>query len=892
MPKEDTYDAFRESLGLPPIIGTKGPAQGVFGVLEYLSRPAFALSEATQAVGAGEGFAGGYEGLKRGLSGERKFPTLGETLFKGAEDEEFTSEDIGAFAVDFVADPLLAVGAGFRVAKYALKYPAKGILAIGKKFLPETKKILSAFPELEYLPKELGGLRGNVAAKAKLLTEDLEALNLSPTEALRRVVATVPDVALPKTLQQAHMMRGRDKFAKATLKKGLQGLSEETIDMMRAGVRSIEANFQPIGGSRWLQDMATRWAPARVALENFGGQSGKTLARNYDDVMQQVRLRESEVLSRLEAIVKGISTDDLTMAVKVREGRAVAPTAKVDQIANDLGKLLDDHFDDLTGYVGPNLPLDPVHLDPFQRMIQVLDRATGEKTDLINHRIQGYFPHQLPDKYFGNPKKLTDHLLAQGMSARQVTKFVNRMQWKPKMAGAIELKRTKDLDLLYEMDPRVALPRYFRDTIMRQEMAKKFGINHEILDNLAGDLKRTGLRPTWVDDLTGAMAGENKKYDQGLMQFASAINSVQAVTKLGFATSVANFSQGPLNQVIRSGWLNYAKSLGKFALGGTKNDGVERIGMAAYNRGMQEQIQKMIHGTGGGLSQKISSAYMKGIGFNASERIGRHIGAIGGEMEVRNFINQWQKYTKGGEVGKAKKIVEELTRKYGISGDELRRSINFPDVVDELVEVGALKASDAVMHAFDVMDLPLGWRDPMWRVILQFKSFGYKQLEFMGREVMQPALQYLASGGTKGNIGPMMRAGMMYPPMAVFVDSMRDVVKNIPDAILWGEWDLKDPYWKDPHPYARLWNDMMYIGSLGLMGDLIEQAERGKVSNWILGPSAGEAIRGAEEVFGGRFRPGKAATRLLPGALSPNRARSILDQAKSGADLPFEWMLK
>ncbi len=90
----------------------------------------------------------------------------------------------------------------------------------------------------------------------------------------------------------------------------------------------------------------------------------------------------------------------------------------------------------------------------------------------------------------------------------------------------------------------------------------------------------------------------------------------------------------------------------------------------------------------------------------------------------------------------------------------------------------------------------------------------------------------------------------------------------------------------------RLWNDMLYIGSLGLFGDLIEQAERGKLSNWVLGPTFGEAARLTEETARGRLRPGKAATRLLPGALSPNRARSIMDQAKGGADLPFEWMFK
>jgi hypothetical protein len=194
------------------------------------------------------------------------------------------------------------------------------------------------------------------------------------------------------------------------------------------------------------------------------------------------------------------------------------------------------------------------------------------------------------------------------------------------------------------------------------------------------------------------------------------------------------------------------------------------------------------------------------------------------------------------------------------------------------------------MHAFDVLDLPLGWRDPFWRSVLQFKSFGYKQLEFMGREVMQPALRYFASGGKEGTIGPAIRSAMMYPPMAVFVDTARDAVRNVPKALIWGEWDLKDPYWEDPHPMLRLWYDMLYVGSLGLVGDVIEQAERGKLAPWLMGPTGGEAIRLGEEAFQGRLKPGKVATRFVPGTLAVNRARSILNQAKGREDVPFEWL--
>ena len=90
----------------------------------------------------------------------------------------------------------------------------------------------------------------------------------------------------------------------------------------------------------------------------------------------------------------------------------------------------------------------------------------------------------------------------------------------------------------------------------------------------------------------------------------------------------------------------------------------------------------------------------------------------------------------------------------------------------------------------------------------------------------------------------------------------------------------------------RLWNDMLYVGSLGLMGDAIEQAERGRLASWAAGPTLSEGFRLAEETVQGRLDPGKVGSRLLPGTLSPKRGKSILDQGKGGADIPFEWMFK
>lgn len=911
-------DYFRQSAGLPGLsqgfqggAGIQGPQKGVLGIIEYLARPSYALSEAAQAFGTGEGISGAWEGIGRGIEGKRKFGLPGEAIFPGSrEDPDWTIEDVGRLGIDFLADPLLFAGGVHKGAKLLgppiARQGAKLVNKFGLELTPGIKQVLKWKPELEV------ALKGNPKKKAMMLAEDLDALELTPDQALKRVLQ-LKDVEAGPT---KHLLDRIDSLP-GKLGDKLVDLPEDVIDIMRAGVRSIDANFRPNEMSlfqRGIQEMATRWAPAGAVLKHFGGRSGKVMARKYTDAMASTRLREGGIMDELEQVFRKTTEKHRIAAVQHYEGTKLSSDPAVLAKAEQLKKLIKRHWDDLNDIdydprTGKQMAPGDAHRDPFGNTVSVWNSQTKEATPLIDNFVENYFPRRLQEKWFGNWRGLEKHLAESGMNELEIDRFIRRMQWKPKKVGQIEMARLqKDPNWTYEMDPLKALPRYFRDSIMRQELGKQFGFGHEILETLAGDLKKFGLRKDWVDDLSGAVSANQKRYGEALAQMSGALNSVQAVTKLGFATSVANFSQSPLNQVIRNGYGNYIKSFWKagipvpmspYIVGGSAK-GVRRLGLAAYNRGMQEQIRHLIGG-GEGFFQRNGTRYMKWIGFNYTERIGRMVGAVGGKLEVEDMIKQWNVHRKAGDTGKMKNVVSELMRKYEIDGAMLEKAavygedglplIEKTDLYEELVERAALKSSDAIMHAFDVLDLPLGWRDPLWRSVLQFKSFGYKQLEFMGKEVVQPALQYYASGGTKGTIAPMLRSAAMYPPMAFTVEVARDAVKNMPRKLIWGEWDLEDPFWEDPHIGLRLWNDMLYVGSLGLMGDAIQQAERGRFASWALGPTISEGVRLGEEVVQGRFDAGKAATRMVPAALSVNRARDIMNQAKNRDDLPFEWML-
>ena len=905
MPEPLSNNPFREEFGLPGLPEVEGPQEGFWGAVEYLGRPAYALSEAVQAGAAGEGIEGILSGIGRGLLGQRKFGTLGEKFFPEAQKPGFQPEDIPAFALDFVADPLLLLGPS--ALKVALKPLAKGAIAIGGKLTPQVQQVLKAFPEAERIL--------SARQKAALVGAELRSLNMTPMEAIRRVLNGVPDEALPKILQDDHYLgvakyrdvykgtplkevpetaregvriarafeRTVSKGAKLSAEAALGRLAPDQLDMIRAGLRSVDANFRPVAKTALqalTQEFATRWAPAGAALKYFGGQSGKRLALSYNTASQRARIREAQYLTRLTDIFRGAKEDDLLRAVATMEGKAPAGSPQVQRLADDMSNLLDDHWDDLTS---------TQNLDPFGQMIQVVDPKDGTATDLINHKLSNYFPHKYPVEWYtkGGQRTLRKKLLAQNWDATKVDEFIaHNLSYKPTKIGHIELTRTTD-DLMYEKDPRKVLPQYIADSIWRQELAKEFGVGGEILDDLAGDLKNMDIRTEWVDRLVQSINGRDH-YDSAMANAAMALTGFQAITKLGFSTSVANTAQGPLNQIIRNGFKNYAQSLWRGGLpspvspnivGGT-HKGMKTLGMAAYNRRMQEELGNWATGKG---RSWFADRYMKMVGFDYSERVGRHVGAVGGSLDAEHLMTQWDQAIKAGKTSVADRAASELARKYDITPEIIRASLQNPDIKEDLLTRAGIMGSDAVMHAFDVMDLPLGWRDPLWRTILQFKSFGYKQLEFMGKEVIQPALQYYATGGARGTIGPLLRSAAMFPPMAMGVSHLRDYAKAIPNEILWGEWDYKDPYWEDPDPGTRFWTDMMYVGTLGLMGDVIEQAEQGHLADWLIGPTGSEAAKVLTELKQGRFEPGKAITRVVPGAAALNRGRNIVEKG----ELPF-----
>jgi len=479
---------------------------------------------------------------------------------------------------------------------------------------------------------------------------------------------------------------------------------------------------------------------------------------------------------------------------------------------------------------------------------------------------------------------LRKKLIEDGMPERVVDNYIEtRLSHAPKKVGHLEYARVSRT-LNYEHNPKKVLPKYMYDSIFRQELAKEFGAKSEVLDNLVGDLKQLGVNTRWVDSLAQLTVGKNP-HREAVEQLFKHLNTFQAISKLGYATTVANSLQAPHNIWVRSGFTNLAKSvLDKWSPVKPQH---AMLGPAAYSRGLQEEILRAAIGDRSWLGDR----YMRWVGFNWSEKMGRHLGAYSGYRELDEMAKTWVKLAPVNKKG-ADRLLGEIIRKYRIVDDpkdlrgaaELLRSTR-GQLPQELLEMGALRASEATMHAFDLMELPTQWRDPFWRMVLQFKSFIYKQTEFMASEVMSPGLNWLASNGARGDIWPMVRTIAAVPAISQATTHLRDLAKSIPSHLwytpqdlvegkspeeMWRaaarRWNYKDPFWEDPDPFGRMMTDAIYIGTLGLVGDMFEAASRGNLADWLLGPTIGEATDVWEAATRER-RMGTVMTRWLPGAL-------------------------
>jgi hypothetical protein len=291
--------------------------------------------------------------------------------------------------------------------------------------------------------------------------------------------------------------------------------------------------------------------------------------------------------------------------------------------------------------------------------------------------------------------------------------------------------------------------------------------------------------------------------------------AVQVMTKMGPLSSLANLSQN-INTIVKEGGINFVKGI----LRSTTSEG-KRAGVVAYQRGIHDALMRLAGG-----ESSWANRYLEWVGFNPVERMNRLLAANAGIVSTEKLIMR------------AGKMTDDLARR-GVTNDDIMKTVaNGGKLPQAAADRIGLLASEHTQHATHWKDIPLWWQSPVWRTAFQYKSFVYQQTRFIMREVMNPAKRYFATNGKQGSIAPLLRAAALFGIGGETVSQIRQSVRHYAGKAT--GIDYEPPEFDEEHPIWQLFEHSMYVGGLGIAGDLVDRAAQRDLKGWLLGPTVGD----------------------------------------------------
>lgn len=795
MPIPDIYQRMlNESSGLAPRAGAGPPAMpsGSLGQsedplnllwkgLDVLQRPMRMVSESYGELAQGEGDL--TEALSRGFSGKYEFGTLGEQLFPVSVGTDYDpAEEWGKkaarLAVDIATDPLTYVALG--PLRGAVGAGLKGARAITKKLPWPQWMAIATLPSVSVL-KRFGKVGGKEAAKG------IDKMYVNS-----RLKTAHAENAMKELLEKIGLTKGKNELTRSK--------ASHWIEM--GGTRHGVPNPDPKVGelAEWLSKEFDSMADEFGDFRDLYGEPFKVVHPTLQSAQREVKDLAGKVglkSSKHEKTREGIWEAFLS-------GKSLGKDAGVGALT--LHKAISKRLKGYTPGVlkeGPSIwKGEAFYSRPFRR-------------------TKDYTPWMLKEdvlQTFGTEKgfsKAVDQLAAMNGITKMEAKDILRKFGTPQKAGQLEFAREfKMPEAWIERDPLKYFPRYAEKAYNRMEFAREFGFTGKKLDDLLEKAVGDGLDGGFAESLANIAKGKMPR-NMTLDRLARRVMAVQVVTKMGPLSTLANLTQNS-NTIIREGGVNFIKGVMR-----SQTDEGARAGVMAYQRGIHDALMRLAGG-----ESSWANRYLEWVGFSPIERMNRLFAANAGIVSTEAMIRQ------------AGKMTDDLARRRVTNDDIMKTLANGGKMPQEVADKVGFLASEATQHATHWKDIPLWWQSPVWRTAFQYKSFVYQQTRFLMREVMSPATKYFESGGKKGSIAPLMRAAVSFGIGAEVVNLIRQTVRQQAGKLVGIEYE--PPPFDEEHPIWQLMQHSMYVGGVGIAGDLIDRAMQRDLKGWLLGPTVGD----------------------------------------------------
>jgi hypothetical protein len=430
-------------------------------------------------------------------------------------------------------------------------------------------------------------------------------------------------------------------------------------------------------------------------------------------------------------------------------------------------------------------------------------------------------------------RELLDYLVDTGQSKNREEALALLLRMRrdpsPRRHGNIEFEREVNLPF-YDPRPSQVLPGVVSGTSMRLAEIAVLGQDNQVIKAELLKIADAGGNPARVAKSLNRMLGWADQAEIEATRISRLLRVVQGF-KLGMA-AIPNSSQH-LATLIASDLPSFSAGVRAAFTKQGKRLAVESS--AASAPVLDESLRSMAG------SSRWLDRYLRAVGFTATERANRIVAANVGARYARRLMQQAKAadvelrpvgdafgaaprglVARGsrGARKRRERAIEGL-RELGIELAEGQTELTADNVL-----MAAKKMSSATQFTARPEDMPIWASTPAGKVLFQFKNFGYNQARFAYRSVIGEA--------KKGHYGRAMRNLII---LATLYPLAGEGVLAVRNFLLGRE--------RSDEGLKRYLNDIVAVGSLGLIGDIFEAiSDAWRLPGLLGGPTADDVIKG------------------------------------------------
>mgnify|MGYP003149431361 CR=1 FL=1 len=413
-----------------------------------------------------------------------------------------------------------------------------------------------------------------------------------------------------------------------------------------------------------------------------------------------------------------------------------------------------------------------------------------------------------------------------------------------RLDGNLEKKRLVNLPKeFYERDVRNILGTYSNNVSRRSAEVKHFGTKGELAQQLIKSAKSNQDKDI-MGELHAHIMGtisykKDYNFNPNIKNFLNKVVEWETATKIGLGTASAmNLSQFAISSALSAGYWRFARGAYKYA-----TDKKFRRQVDASGADLFKYVNEMLElSPQSSFTKKLAIKLTDISQFNRINSYNNILAASSARVFIDDLIavvSGNRKIYNPGQLG-SKKWARGTLQKMGIDPNEIKKGkISETSMLDALGKF----AIDTQLQR-NILSDPLVLNRPTWKPFLQFKSFGYRQYNFIKNTLEQDALNY--------NFMPMLRlAGAGFATGAISLKA-----KEKMKSFFSGEETYDPAKFLNDADTKDIIDNIAAIGAFGFLGDFLTTSlEEGKTMSGALRFFATPAFMSDIDAFLNDFLP-------------------------------------